>query len=49
MISEIDKEGTRKMNCSFLTVMSQKMSEKDTKEEILKALKLFNDDETGKI
>ncbi|XP_032733962.1 centrin-2-like [Lontra canadensis] len=49
-ISEIDKEGTGKMNFSdFLTVMTQKMSEKDTKEEILKAFKLFNDDETGKI
>ncbi|XP_062051213.1 centrin-2-like [Lepus europaeus] len=50
MISEIDKEGTGKMNFSdSLTVMTQKMSEKDTKEEILKAFKLFNDDETGKI
>uniref|UniRef100_A0A5F8ANS3 EF-hand domain-containing protein n=1 Tax=Macaca mulatta TaxID=9544 RepID=A0A5F8ANS3_MACMU len=50
MISEIDKEGTGKMNFGdFLTVMTQKMSEKDTKEEILKAFKLFDDDETGKI
>ena len=29
--------------------MSTKMAEKDTKEEILKAFKLFDDDETGKI
>lgn len=29
--------------------MSQKMSDKDTKEEILKAFRLFDDDETGKI
>lgn len=29
--------------------MSVKMAEKDSKEEILKAFKLFDDDETGKI
>ncbi|XP_033617473.1 centrin-2-like [Fukomys damarensis] len=50
MISEIDEDGTGKMNFSdFLTVITQKMSEKDTEEEILKAFQLFNDDETGKI
>uniref|UniRef100_A0A8D2DIF1 EF-hand domain-containing protein n=1 Tax=Sciurus vulgaris TaxID=55149 RepID=A0A8D2DIF1_SCIVU len=50
MISEIDKEGTGKMNFSdFSTVTTQKMSEKDTKEEIPRAFKLFDDDETGKI
>ena len=50
MISEIDKEGTGKMNFNdFLTAMTQKTSEKDTKEEILKAFKLFDDDEIGAI
>jgi len=29
--------------------MSVKMAEKDSKEEILKAFRLFDDDETGKI
>ena len=29
--------------------MTQKMAEKDTKKEILKAFRLFDDDETGKI
>ena len=30
-------------------MMSQKMLDKDSKEEILKAFKLFDDDDTGKI
>ncbi|XP_057329781.1 uncharacterized protein LOC130670394 [Microplitis mediator] len=33
----------------FLTLMATKMGEKDNKEEILRAFKLFDDDDTGKI
>lgn len=40
MISDIDKEGAGTIDFNdFLTLMSQKMSEKDTREEILKAFK----------
>jgi len=50
MIAEIDKSGTGVMDFNeFLELMSAKMAEKDTKEEILKAFKLFDDDGTGKI
>lgn len=52
MISEIDKEGTRKMNLSnFLTVMTWKMfrEKHQKKKKFLKVLKLFDDNETGKI
>jgi len=50
MIAEIDKDGTGTIDFNdFLTMMTQKMSEKDSKEEILKAFRLFDDDESGKI
>jgi Ca2+-binding EF-hand superfamily protein len=50
MIADIDKEGTGTIDFNdFLTMMTVKMSEKDSKEEILKAFRLFDDDETGKI
>ncbi|EPQ04884.1 centrin-1 [Myotis yumanensis] len=50
MVSEVDKEGTGRISFDdFLAVMTQKMAEKDTKEEILRAFRLFDDDETGKI
>ena len=40
--------GTLDFN-DFLTLMTSKMNEKDSKEEILKAFRLFDDDESGKI
>jgi len=50
MIAEVDKESSGKLSLdSFMMLMGNKMSEKDTKEEILKAFKLFDDDDTGKI
>ncbi|XP_041653302.1 caltractin [Cheilinus undulatus] len=50
MIADIDKEGSGTIDFSaFLGMMTLKMGEKDSKEEILKAFRLFDDDCTGKI
>ena len=50
LVSDADKDNSGKINLdAFLHIMASKMSEKDTKEEILKAFRLFDDDETGKI
>ncbi|XP_030595277.1 caltractin [Archocentrus centrarchus] len=50
MIADIDKEGSGTIDFGdFLSIMTLKMSEKDSKEEILKAFRLFDDDCTGKI
>ena len=50
MIADIDKDGSGTIDFNeFLDMMTAKMSEKDSREEILKAFRLFDDDETGKI
>ncbi|PZC82018.1 uncharacterized protein LOC110372298 [Helicoverpa armigera] len=49
MIAEIDKGDGKVSFEDFQELMTVKMAEKDTKEEIMKAFKLFDDDETGKI
>ena len=50
MIVEIDKEGSGRLDFNdFLKLMNSKLNEKDTKDEIMKAFRLFDNDETGKI
>ncbi|KAK7922611.1 hypothetical protein WMY93_009513 [Mugilogobius chulae] len=50
MVADIDKEGSGTIDFDdFLSMMTAKMTEKDSKEEILKAFRLFDDDCTGKI
>lgn len=45
---DIDKDGSGTIDFSdFLEMMTSKMSERDSREEILKAFRLFDDDETG--
>jgi centrin-1 len=47
-VAEVDKDSTGKLTLeNFMVLMANKMSEKDTKEEIVKAFKLFDDDDTG--
>lgn len=50
MINDIDSDGSGTIDFNeFLEMMTTKISTKDSKEEILKAFRLFDDDETGKI
>ena len=50
MIADVDKDGSGVIDYpEFLGMMTQKMAERDPREEMLKAFRLFDDDETGKI
>lgn len=50
LVDKIDQEGSGKISFSdFIYLMTLKMGESDTKEEILKAFRLFDNDCTGKI
>ena len=50
MIADIDKDGSGTIDFEeFLQMMTAKMSERDSREEIVKAFKLFDDDNTGRI
>ena len=50
MISELDVEGNGVIEFSqFLDLMTTKMAERDPREEMLKAFRLFDEDESGRI
>merc|ERR1711975_144427 len=50
MVSDMDKDGDGTVDFDeFLILMSGKMGGKDAKDDIIKAFKLFDDDETGKV
>eukprot|EP00470_Lotharella_oceanica_P000101 CAMPEP_0170167470 /NCGR_PEP_ID=MMETSP0040_2-20121228/866_1 /TAXON_ID=641309 /ORGANISM="Lotharella oceanica, Strain CCMP622" /LENGTH=166 /DNA_ID=CAMNT_0010405507 /DNA_START=21 /DNA_END=521 /DNA_ORIENTATION=+ len=50
MIQDIDKDNSGEIDFpEFLEMMTAKMGERDSKTEILKAFRLFDDDETGYI
>jgi len=50
MIADVDREGRGLIEFQdFLNLMTVKMAERDPREEILKAFRLFDDDNTGKI
>jgi len=50
MISDVDDDGSGSIEyAEFLKMMTHKILNRDPKDEILKAFRLFDDDETGKI
>ena len=49
MIADVDKDGMGTIDFEeFLGLMTTKMGERDSREEIMKAFKLFDDDETAR-
>ncbi|CAB3384652.1 Hypothetical predicted protein [Cloeon dipterum] len=50
MVTEVDKDGKGKITLDdFTQLMMMKMADKDSREEILKAFRLFDDENTGHI
>lgn len=50
MIADVDKDGSGVIDFTeFLDMMTVKMADRDPREEMLKAFRLFDDDETGRI
>merc|ERR1712202_97702 len=50
MINDIDKDGSGTIDFNeFLNMMTARMGGRDSREEIIKVFRLFDDDETGKI
>merc|ERR1712070_808973 len=50
MLADIDKDGNGTIEAGeFMELMTQKYSDKDAKDDIIKAFGLFDDDGTGKI
>merc|ERR1712225_137937 len=50
MISDVDDDGSGEIgNPEFLKTMTHKILNKDPKDDMLKAFRLFDDDETGSV
>ena len=50
LVSQVDRDGSGTVDFTeFLDIMTSKMGDRDSREEMIKAFRLFDDDETGKI
>ena len=50
MVSDLDKDGSGAIDFDeFLDMMTARMSDKDTREDIQKVFRLFDDDKTGTV